>query len=104
MTEPNSGPPAKSSPGRAALAWGMGLLFLGVGGARLKAADKEQPVPKRVPVGKNLTAKATMLRREKPQTPWKIVNKKETLYSGDLLVGMPDAQLASRNGAVRLDF
>jgi hypothetical protein len=82
----------------------MGLWFLGVGGTGFQAADKEQPAPKRAAVGKSLTAKATMLRREKSQTPWKIVNKKETLYSGDLLVGMPDAQLVSRNGAVRLDF
>jgi hypothetical protein len=83
---------------------GVGLIALGTGLPGLKAADKSQPAPKRVAAGKSLTAKATMLRRVKPGKPWKVVDKKEKLYSGDLLVGMPDAQLRSRNGAVRLDF
>jgi hypothetical protein len=83
----------------------VGLVLLSLGGlGGLRAAEKAARASKRVAVGKSLTAKATILRREKPLATWKLVDKKETIYSGDLLMGMPDAQVQSRNGAVRLDF
>jgi hypothetical protein len=95
-----------AGPGRAlALAAGL-LAALGAGFLTppTLAAEKEPAASKRVAAGKSLTAKATILRREKPGAKWEIVAPKETLYTGDLLVGLPDAQLLSRNGAVRLDF
>jgi hypothetical protein len=107
-------PPGEARTGgsryRRALALGFGLLLLGTGacvlgaGAKEPAAEKEPPAEKRAAAGKSLTAKATILRREKPSAKWQVVDRKETLYSGDLLIGMPDAQIMSRNGAVRLEF
>jgi hypothetical protein len=54
--------------------------------------------------GKCLTPTGTMIRREAPDKPWEIVKSKEDLHSGDLLVGLPGAMLASKNNAVRLAF
>ena len=70
------------------------------------AADKEPAASgKRVAAGKSATAKATILRREGGVgTEWRPVDEKETLYTGDLLIGLPGAVLDSANGAVRLEF
>jgi hypothetical protein len=58
----------------------------------------------RVAVGKCVTATGSMLRREAPDRPWQVVKEGETLYSGDLLIGLPGAVLDARDGAVRLTF
>src|SRR4051812_43789722 len=51
-----------------------------------------------------VTQRGSILRREKPGEKWQYVNDKETLRAGDLLVGLPGAQLESRNRAVKLAF
>src|SRR5262249_36510570 len=58
----------------------------------------------RTAVAKCVTPTGSILRREAPDKSWQIVKEGETLYSGDLLLGMSGAALDSRNGAVRLSF
>jgi hypothetical protein len=80
-----------------------GLVALGF--SREFAQTAETPKPdeaKRAPAGKLLTEKGSLVRREEPGKPWQLVDKNETLSSGDLLVGKAGAQLESTNGAVRL--
>jgi uncharacterized protein (TIGR03000 family) len=59
---------------------------------------------KRVAVAKCVTEGGLLVRREGPEKPWRLVEDKEELFSGDLLVGGVGAALDSRNGAVRLVF
>jgi hypothetical protein len=53
-------------------------------------------------VGQSVSDKGMFLRREKPGDAWQLVDQKEGLSSGYLLVGLPGAQLDSANRAVRL--
>jgi hypothetical protein len=55
-------------------------------------------------VAKCLSETGTIFRREAPGKPWLAVAKDEELHSGDLLLGLPGAALASKNGKVRLAF
>jgi hypothetical protein len=70
------------------------------------AADKKpEDSTKRVAAGKSASAKATILRREGGVgKEWHAVDEKETLYTGDLLIGLPGAALDSADGAVHLEF
>jgi uncharacterized protein (TIGR03000 family) len=71
------------------------------------AATEKQPPAKperRVAVAKCVTEGSMLLRREEPAKPWHLVENKEELFSGDLLVGGLGAALDSRNGAVRLSL
>jgi hypothetical protein len=74
------------------------LLTLGPGLELLGRADEKT----RAPAGTCTTATATILRREKPQAKWQIVKEKETLHSGDMLLGLPGARLTSKDGAVEV--
>jgi hypothetical protein len=65
--------------------------------------DQAQP-ENRVAVAKCVTADGLLVRREGPDKPWRVVDNKEELFSGDLLVGGLAASLDSRNGAVRLSM
>ena len=56
----------------------------------------------RVAAGKSVAEDAAMLRREAPLQPWRPVKKGETLFTRDLIVGMPGAALESKDGSVRL--
>jgi hypothetical protein len=59
--------------------------------------------PRRAPAGKCVTADGTLLARQGPVgTAWQAVAKGATLYTGDMLVGLPGAALESKNGAVQL--
>jgi hypothetical protein len=56
-------------------------------------------------VARCTTAKGTVLRQAAgPGKPWKVLTKNGRVFAGDLLLGLHGARLASRNGAVRLDF
>ncbi len=85
------------------------------GGARVRV-DFTAPAPKEPPpggepgpavtktngAGRSLSAKGMLLRREKIDAPWEVVGDHEALKAGDLLLGLPGAVLASKNGAVEL--
>ena len=80
-----------------------GLISLDYSGAVARSADKTRPDDvKRVPAGKLITEKGSLLRREAPGKPWQLVDQNQTLLSGDLLLGRGGAQVASASGAVRL--
>jgi hypothetical protein len=68
------------------------------------AAPKQANPSGRVAAARLVTPTGTLLRREKPEKPWQAVAEKETVYSGDLLLGLPGAALDSLDGAVRLSF
>jgi hypothetical protein len=65
-------------------------------------ADEPPPDGKREAAGTSVSAKGTLLRREHPGADWKVVEAKQALAGGDLLLGLPGAALESKNGAVRL--
>jgi hypothetical protein len=56
------------------------------------------------PAGKSVSPTAMILRRDKPGTPWQTVADQETLNSESLLLGLPGAEIESKNGAVGLRF
>jgi hypothetical protein len=61
--------------------------------------------PKRTAVAKSASAKASIFRREGGfGKPWHLVDEKEGLPSGDLLLGLPLAAIDSANGAIHLTF
>jgi hypothetical protein len=67
------------------------------------AGDEPKPGP--APgnaVGICASETATLVRRAAGKETWDVVTHKQSLQSGDLLVGLPGAQLDSKNGAVRL--
>src|ERR1700688_2577299 len=51
-----------------------------------------------------VTPKGSILRRAKPDAKWQLVEQKEALKAGDLLLGLPGAVLESSNQAVSLTF
>src|ERR1700739_4199691 len=55
-------------------------------------------------VGRSSNQSGLLLCRPGPGEAWQIVPLKGSLNSGDLLVGIPSAQLDSENGALRLAF
>jgi hypothetical protein len=80
------------------------VLALGLGLATLQAgpsarADDEQ---KSKAVGSCVSEAASILRRPAGEQSWHAVADKETVNSGDLLVGLPGSMIDSANGAVRL--
>jgi hypothetical protein len=58
----------------------------------------------RAEAGKNIGAAGTLISREAPGKPWHGVGHDEKLYTGDLIVGPLGAELASKDGAVRVLF
>jgi hypothetical protein len=68
----------------------------------LAAADEPPPGGKQEGAGTSLSAKGTLLRRERAGADWQVVDDKQPLAGGDLLLGLPGAALESANGAVRL--
>ena len=78
-----------------------GALVLAALGAGRGGADEPA---QRTAVAKCVTPTGSILRREAPDKPWQLVKEGETLYSGDLLLGMSGAALDGRDGAVRLTF
>lgn len=56
----------------------------------------------RVPAATSVAEDGSMLRRELPLQPWRIVKKGETINTGDLIVGLPGAALESKDKAVKL--
>ncbi len=79
----------------AALVGLLAVLFL-------TAADEPPPGSKREAPATALSAKGTLLRRENAGADWQVVDDKQPLAAGDLLVGLPGAALESGNVAVRL--
>jgi hypothetical protein len=67
-------------------------------------AEKKAEDPERAVVGKSLSPKAMIFRRAAPGKDWELVDEKESLYSGYLLLGLPSAQLESANKAVTMTF
>ena len=65
-----------------------------------RAADEKKA--DRVAVAKCLTPKGSMLRREAPDKPWKVVDQNESLYTGDLIIGLPGSVVESKDGAVHM--
>jgi hypothetical protein len=83
-----------------------GLFCLGAQGqtASAQKAEKKAEDPERAVVGKSLSPKAMIFRRAAPGKDWELVDEKENLYSGYLLLGLPYAQLESANKAVTMSF
>jgi hypothetical protein len=80
------------------------MACLGFAPASLHGADTPKSAGPRTAVAKCVTPTATILRREAAGQPWQLVTQGETLYSGDLLLGLPGAALESTKDAVRLSF
>jgi hypothetical protein len=59
---------------------------------------------KRIAVARCVSADGLLVRREAPGKSWRVVENKEELFSGDLLVGGLGAAMDSGNGAVRLSL
>jgi hypothetical protein len=68
-------------------------------------AEPKPDEPKRAGAAKSASAKAMILRRDGGMgKPWYVVDEKEELPTGQLLLGLPLACLDSGNGAVHLTF
>ncbi len=81
----------------------MGLLFSIRAAPSARAEDKPGGTAvKAAAVAQSASEKAMFLRRDQPGHAWQIVDQKEALRGGDLLVGLPGARLDSANKAVRL--
>ena len=76
----------------------LALASVSVRADEAKKADKSS----RVAVAKCLTPKGSMLRREALDKPWVVVDQNESLYTGDLIIGLPMSVLESKDGAVHL--
>jgi hypothetical protein len=66
--------------------------------------DSKAGATERHPAARCVSVTAAMVRRQAPGQPWQVVNKDETLHTGDSLVGTTGASLDSINGAVHLSF
>src|SRR5947209_3017355 len=54
---------------------------------------------------KNASAKGLIIRREGPVgSPWMVVDDKESLPTGQMLIGLPGAMLDSANGGIHLNM
>jgi hypothetical protein len=91
-----------SSPGfRPGLAACLALIALTPCPAR---ADKPASQPaKRVAAGALTSETASLLRREAPDKPWRVVKEKEELFTGDELLGGSGGVVDARGGAARLE-
>jgi hypothetical protein len=79
------------------------IVALACVGVVYGADEPKADGPPRQIAGTCETEKGTILRRQgAPGQPWHLVDAKEAIAVGDLLVGLPGAEVASRNGAVRL--
>jgi hypothetical protein len=80
------------------------FLVAGLAAARAdEPKGAKEPAPeKRVAVAKCLSKSASLIRREKPGEPWQIVEEKGDLYSGDLTLALPGAELEPNNGSVHM--
>jgi uncharacterized protein (TIGR03000 family) len=58
----------------------------------------------RVPAGTSLAETGMLLRRQGADGKWQVVTKGETLYSGDLLVGLAGAVIESKDKGVELQL
>jgi hypothetical protein len=68
-------------------------------------ADPKPPVEeKRVPAGKAYSPLGSLLERDAPSKPWKLVDSLDAVYTGDSLLTLPGgrAVIGSKNNAVRL--
>ncbi len=72
--------------------------------AAVALAGPGSAAERRAEAGKCLAEDVTLVRREAPDKPWQVVQKDEKLMSGDLLIGLPGAEVASKNNGVRLTF
>jgi hypothetical protein len=71
----------------------------------VRAEEPKSPQPeKRVAVAKCLTKTATLIRREALGQPWQIIAEKEDLFSGDLILALPGAELEPNNGTVHMSL
>src|SRR4051794_31094680 len=68
----------------------------------LVAAAPAEDRPRAAAVARSVGETASLLRREAPGGPWRVVKEDEGLPAGGLLVGAPPGALVSANGAVRL--
>jgi hypothetical protein len=96
--------PCTSLPSAFRLRRGLTLALLAglVGPAAARADEpKADAAPGRA-VGKCVTGKASVFRREAFGKPWQIVSQGEELPAGQMLLGTPDAAIESADGAVHL--
>src|SRR4051812_47762028 len=75
-----------------------GLFCLAAADGR--AADRKA----RDPAGKVLSETGTVLARQDVDRPWQALKKGQSIPAGDLLLGMADTIVESKNGAVRLSL
>jgi hypothetical protein len=86
------------------LAWALACSITALSSG-LRADDESKPASADRPVvAMCATATGTMLRRENQEKPWEIVNQHQGLAAGDMVLGLPEARLDSKNGAVGLVF
>jgi hypothetical protein len=90
----------------AAAVFAIYCLLLWVAAAPpLRAEEPKEAKQGRTAVATSASARGMILRREGgPEAKWLDVAEKESLYTGDLLLGLPGAQLESSSGGVRLQF
>src|SRR5436309_911934 len=84
-----------------ALALLAGLVTQATAPADEPKADVPPASPGRA-VGKCVTGKASVFRRDAFGKPWHVVSQGEELPAGPMLLGTPDAAIESADGAVRL--
>lgn len=66
-----------------------------------RGADAARDAGTREAAAVSAAPKGMLLRRDGPRgKPWQVVDDKETLHTGDLLLGLPGAGLTSKDGAV----
>jgi hypothetical protein len=87
-------------PTRAVLAVLVGALAL----TPLRAGSGPAAGGPRTAVGKLASNRGSLLRREKPEAPWQVVDPGEDVYAGDLLFGLPGCIVMVKDGAVALQF
>src|SRR6266478_57870 len=70
----------------------------------LVAVRAAEPEEKRVIAGKSYAPAGSLLAREAPAKPWKLIDSLDPVYTKDKLVVLPGgkAVIGSKNGAVRL--
>jgi len=79
----------------------LGLFGLALLGSFLSAADPPKAEP-RVAVGKLLSLSGSVIARKPGADKFEVVKQGDSLYSGDMLVALPGATIASKNGFVEL--
>ncbi|MFL5245217.1 MAG: hypothetical protein ACJ8FY_24210 [Gemmataceae bacterium] len=83
----------------------LGLMGYALGSLPLKAVDVRNPGGEKSAVAKNASAKGLLLRRDGGiGKPWIVLDEKESIPSGQLLLGLPGAMIDSANGAVHMNL